>query len=60
MGIYPSSLILQVSTVCATELVVDTKSNYSFYSYVIQDLMMYVDNFNDSAGIAISSPVIAK
>ena len=60
MGIYPSSLLLQESTVLTAEPVVDTDNNYSFYSKVTQDPMMFVDPFKDSAGLAISSPVIAN
>nr|BDT63167.1 MAG: wsv360-like protein [Hemigrapsus takanoi nimavirus]GBG35368.1 wsv360-like protein [Hemigrapsus takanoi nimavirus] len=62
LGIYPSSLLLQESTVSTTEPVVDAISNTSFETTVTKSPMMIVDPFKESAGLELpnsASDIIA-
>ena len=53
LGIYPSSLLLQESTVSTTAPVVDTVSNTSFETTVTKSPLMIVDPFKESAGLEL-------
>ena len=53
LGIYPSSLLLQESTVSTTEPVVDASNNTSFETTVTKSPMMIVDPFKESAGLEL-------
>ena len=53
LGIYPSSLLLQESTVSTMEPVVDATSNISFETPVTKSPMMIVDPYKESAGLEL-------